>query len=289
MRERQAGEHLPGVTMLGPLAPVRPERELWAAERAGEPLVLRVIANRHVAAGEPWRTTMLAALARRGYPVAERLWHGWLDSASYGIVERRVPGWPLAAMSSETLDRLLALVDLQAGADIDLEGGFDVSRWLALVLFEGWEGWWDAARGGSRAGAAVCERLAPLLAPVQGLELETSDFVHHDLNLSNVLAVGGRITGVVDWEGGGFGSRAVDLGCLLFEWERLRLAGAPDLPPDGADRILARFEAAGGEAALRLAVAYRAVSVMGVTASRDRRWFDVWTRTAAAVLSRLGV
>jgi len=26
-----------------------------------------------------------------------------------------------------------------------------------------------------------------------------------------------------------------------------------------------------------------------VTASRDPRWFDVWTRTAAAVLSRLGV
>jgi aminoglycoside phosphotransferase (APT) family kinase protein len=187
------------------------------------------------------------------------------------------------------LDRLLALVDLQAGADVDSTGGFDVARWIPLVLFYGWEGWWDAARGGSQAAADVCERLSRLVAPVKDAELDRSDFVHHDLNLSNVLALDGRISGVVDWEGGGFGPRAVDLACLLFEWERLRLA-RHDLPADGADRILARFGSAGGDAALRLGVAYRAVAVLGVTAA----WsagdsFAVWTRTADAVLARLGV
>ena len=92
------------------------------------------------------------------------------------------------------------------------------------------------------------------------------------------------------WEGGGFGPRALDLTCLLFEWERLRLADAPGLSPDGSERILARFAAAGGDAALRLTVAYRAVAVMGVTATRgEHEWFDRWTRTAAAVLARLGV
>jgi Ser/Thr protein kinase RdoA (MazF antagonist) len=262
---------------------------VWLAESPVGPVVVKVLANPHVAAGEPWRTSMLAALAARGYPVAERLWHGRLDDESYVILEGRLTGLPLATMDSETLDAFLALVELQAGIDVDLEGGFDVARWVSLVLFDGWEGWWDAARGGSPAAESVCERLAALVEPARDVGLDQSDFVHHDLNLSNVLALDGRITGVIDWEGGGFGSRAVDLACLLFEWERLRLAGAPELPPDGADRILARMETVGGEAALRLAVTYRAVSVMGVTASRDRRWFDAWTRTAAAVLSRLGV
>src|SRR5207253_1173982 len=142
-----------------------------------------------------------------------------------------------------------------------------------------------AARRGSRAAADVCDRIEGLVAPSREVELEPADFVHHDLNLSNVLVADGRITGVVDWEGGGFGPRALDLTCLLFEWERLRLADAPGLPPDGSERILARFAAAGGDAALRLAVAYRAVAVMGVTATRgEHEWFDRWTRTAAAVL-----
>lgn len=263
---------------------------MWLVESAAGELVVKLVGNPHVAAGEPWRSTMLAALKRRGYPVPERLWHGRLDSATYAIVERCVPGRPQTAMTAQTLDRLLAIVDLQAAADVDLEGGFDVSRWLPLVLFDGWEGWRDSARSGSRAAADVCARLDGLVAPVRGVELERADFVHHDLNLSNVLAVDGRVSGVVDWEGGGFGTRAVDLACLLFEGERLRLADEPGLPPDGAERILARFETSGGEGALRLTVAYRAVAVLGVTAGRgERERLDGWTRTAEAVLARLGV
>jgi aminoglycoside phosphotransferase (APT) family kinase protein len=253
-------------------------------------LVVKVIRNPHVAAGEPWRTRMLASLAARGFPVAERFWHGSVDDATYAIVERRVPGRPLATMDSDTLDSLLALVELQRGVDLDLEGSFDAARWIRLVLFDGWEGWADAARRGSGAAADVCDRVDRLVAPARDVELEPADFVHHDLNLSNVLVADGRSMGVVDWEGGGFGPRAVDLACPLFECERLRLADAPELPRDASERILARFAAAGGDAALRLTVAYRAVAVMGVTAARgEQEWFDRWTRTAAAVLARLGV
>src|SRR5262245_53460545 len=48
--------------------------------------------------------------------------------------------------------RLLALVDLQA--DPGLRGGWDVSWWIGVVLFEGWECWWEAA-----------ESVRPLLSP----------------------------------------------------------------------------------------------------------------------------
>ena len=263
---------------------------MWLAESAAGELVVKLLGNPHVAAGEPWRTRMLAALASRGYPLPDRLWHGWIGGEWYAVVERRLPGKPLATLDSETLDRLLRLVDLQAGADADLAGGFDVARWIRLVLFEGWEGWAERARRGSHAGAEVCERVDRLVAPVRGVELEPADLVHHDLNLSNVLIEDGRISSVVDWDGGGLGPRALDLACLLFEWERLRLSRVPGLPPDGADRILGQFREAGGDAALRLTVAYRTVAVLGVTAARgEQDRFDRWTRAAAAVLTRLGV
>ena len=125
---------------------------MWLVESAAGELVVKLVGNPHAAAGEPWRTTMLGALGRRGYPVPERLWHGRLDSATYAIVERCVPGRPLTAMTAQTLDRLLALVDLQAEADVNLAGGFDVSRWLPLVLFEGREGWRDSARSYASMG-----------------------------------------------------------------------------------------------------------------------------------------
>jgi aminoglycoside phosphotransferase (APT) family kinase protein len=64
--------------------------------------------------------------------------------------------------------------------------------------------------------------------------LPTSDLVHGDLNLGNVLARGGAITGVVDWDAIGLGSRAVDLTGLLCDWQRLRLAGEPELAPTAA-------------------------------------------------------
>jgi aminoglycoside phosphotransferase (APT) family kinase protein len=38
-----------------------------------------------------------------------------------------------------------------------------------------------------------------------------TDVVHGDLNLSNVLARDGAITGIVDWDHIGVGSRALDL------------------------------------------------------------------------------
>jgi len=50
--------------------------------------------------------------------------------------------------------------------------------------------------------------------------------VHGDLNLTNVLAADGAITGVLDWDDVGVGWRAADLAGLLFDWHRLRLAGA---------------------------------------------------------------
>ena len=44
----------------------------------------------------------------------------------------------------------------------------------------------------------------------------TSDLVHGDLAVSNVLVVGDIVTGIVDWDAAGCGDRALDLSKLLF-------------------------------------------------------------------------
>jgi thiamine kinase-like enzyme len=44
----------------------------------------------------------------------------------------------------------------------------------------------------------------------------TDDIVHFDLNLTNLLQLDGRISGVVDWDGVCAGDRAFDLATLLF-------------------------------------------------------------------------
>jgi Ser/Thr protein kinase RdoA (MazF antagonist) len=155
------------------------------------------------------------AFRARGYPVPEPLCWGPIDERWFALVQTRLPGEPLASHDSPTLDRLLTLVDLQAEPELG-SGGWDVSWWIGVVLFEGWEHWWEAAES---AAPKTARRLRSFLEPAWGHRLQVRDVVHGDLNVSNVLARDGEITGVVDLDHLGLGSRAVDLTSLLFDWQ----------------------------------------------------------------------
>jgi aminoglycoside phosphotransferase (APT) family kinase protein len=115
------------------------------------------------------------------------------------------------------LDALLGLVELQADAGIPA-GDFDFTGYLANVLFDDWDEVWADAAGACAAAGPLCARLRSWLQPVWGLRLPPVDYAHNDLNLSNVLTNGERITGVVDWDGFGLGSRALDLVALAFDY-----------------------------------------------------------------------
>jgi aminoglycoside phosphotransferase (APT) family kinase protein len=111
--------------------------------------------------------------------------------------------------------------------------------------------------------------------------------VHGDLNLTNVLAGDGVITGVVDWDNVGLGSRAADLAGLLFDWHRLRLAGDP-LAPNGAERLVRRIVETVGDQGLRCVVAYGAVARLGLAAQRrEPDALQTWRRVTDALLDSL--
>jgi aminoglycoside phosphotransferase (APT) family kinase protein len=92
----------------------------------------------------------------------------------------------------------------------------------------------------------------PQLQPVWGLRLPPADLANNDLNLSNVLTDRALITGVVDWDEFGLGSRALDLIALALDCERGDHAAA--------DRLLAQAARVAGGDGLHCLVSYRAIA-----------------------------
>jgi len=273
---------------LRPLAQLgrpREDRRTWLAE--GEPgqVIVKASANPFAGARAAWAAEALRVLAARDYPVPDFLWHGALDARWSLVVQGRLAGKPLHALDGSTLDDVFALIDLQADPGLG-PGGWDVSWWIGVVLFEGWEHWWEGAEA---TAPQTSRRLRAFLEPAWGHRLAVGDVVHGDFNLTNVLAREGAITGVVDWDNVGLGSRAADLAGLLFDWHRLRLAGGATVAPDGGERLVRRIVEIAGDAGLRCTVAYGAIARLALTAQRgESDDLEVWRRVTDAILDSVG-
>jgi aminoglycoside phosphotransferase (APT) family kinase protein len=155
---------------------------------------------------------------------------------------------------------------------------------VANVLFDDWdEVWADAPRACAAAGP-LCARLRRWLRPVWGQRWPAGDYAHNDLNLSNVLADGATITGVVDWDEFGLGSRALDLVALAVDCERRGDRAA-------ADRLLARAAQVAGGDGLRCLLSYRAIAGLAFF-THERRAYgsslgDEECAAISAILGRL--
>ena len=284
----ELGERLYGTE---PLVPARQSGMTWAAraQRTG-PIVVKVRHGDRAEDKTRWCAAHLPALGARGYPVPAILWHGMISAEWHVTVQNRLPGRPLypldgPALDGPVVDALLRLVELQAGAGIPA-GDRDFTGYVASVLFDGWdEVWADAARACAAAGP-LCARLRRWLQPVWGLRLPPADYAHNDLNLSNILADGARITGVVDWDEFGLGSRALDLIALAVDCERGGDHAA-------ADRLLARAASVAGGDGLRCLVSYRVIGGLAVF-THERQAYgnslgDDECAAESAILDRLQV
>src|SRR5262249_20645880 len=145
----------------------RDVRCTWLAD--GEPgrVVVKLRENPFAADRVAWVAEVLALLRADGYPVPEPLWSGELDQRWFAAVHTALPGEPLAVLDPRQLDALLALVELQASA-APRSGGWDLSWWIGVVLFEGWERWWELTEAAAPETAA---RLHAFLEPAWGHRL----------------------------------------------------------------------------------------------------------------------
>jgi aminoglycoside phosphotransferase (APT) family kinase protein len=271
-----------GEPLLGgrPLASLWRSRATWSVRgRVSGELVVKVRHGDRAYEKTQWCAAALPLLGARGYPVPTIVWHGMLDNDWHVAAWRRLPGRSLTSLTPPMLEELLRLVELQADAGIPA-GDRDFTGYVGNVLFDGWdEVWPDAARAGAGA-AELCERLRRWLEPVWGLRLPPADFANNDLNLSNVLADGERITGVVDWDEFALGSRALDLVVLAFDCQR---AGVPS----AADRLLAQARATVGGDALRCLVGHRALGELAHYTREGSHVPPAWIPSITAILDRL--
>lgn len=131
-------------------------------------------------------------------------------------VQEALPGAPLGGLRDGTiLDQLLALNDLQRG-----RAGGEGRDWIGYLVgtvLRGGDGFCllEPLRRHSAATAdllAVAQRLA---AGHAAERCPLGDVVHFDFQGANILVDGGRVSGVVDWEGTRAGDRAFDLATLL--------------------------------------------------------------------------
>jgi aminoglycoside phosphotransferase (APT) family kinase protein len=248
--ERELGEPVYGARRL---TPPRRARATWAVQTqgAGE-LVVKVRHGDRADEKTRWCATRLPLLGARGYPVPEFVWHGSLGGEWYAAVQKRLPGHPVTALTEPLLNALLDLVERQAGAGLPA-GDRDFAGYVANVLFDDWDEVWDDAPRSCPEAGPLCERIRDWLRPVWGLRLPPTDFTHNDLHLSNVLTDGERITGVVDWDEFGLGTRALDLVVLGFDCYRIGEQRA-------AMRMFAQAAAVAGPDGRRCLVGYRALA-----------------------------
>jgi aminoglycoside phosphotransferase len=262
-----------------PLTPGWSSRTTWAArgERAGS-LVVKARCGERAYEKTVWCAARLPLLAARGYPVPSILWHGMVRDDWHVTVQNRLPGRPLTTLDGRLLEEVLRLVERQAGAGIPA-GDRDFPSYTANVLFDDWdEVWTDAVRAGGAAGP-LCARIRRWLQPVWGLRLPPSDYAHNDLNLSNILTDGGQITGVVDWDEFGLGSRALDLVAAALDCQERGAHAA-------ADRLLASAASAVGAAGLRCLVSYRALAALAES-TREGQASHAEIQAIEAVLAKL--
>ena len=209
----------------------------------------------------PRSLPVVRRLRAAGYPAPDFLYYGDGPDGSPYLVQEFLPGTPLSALTPEYTRQLIALNRLQANLNPESKRPEDNwSDYARNVMFADESGWASCLRGYSPETARLMTAIEEAAAPYADTILPVTDAVHGDWSLGNLLAEGGRITGIVDCAYAGWGTRAIDLATLLH------YAYADEYTTDESDtlRDLLRQEilTTGGEATLTITLLYRVMALV---------------------------
>ncbi|MGW0708283.1 phosphotransferase family protein [Streptomyces sp. NPDC002643] len=202
----------------------------------------------------------VAKIRAAGYPTP-----AWLavgpgpDGFGYQIQEF-VPGRSPSRVTAREARTLIDLLETHAGLDPDPQRCW--SRYVTDRMTGRCEDLWRQAAGTDPTGrelVGVCERLLAAHGPVT---LPTGDLVHGDFRPGNILFHAGRVTGVVDIEALGSGTRAFDYATLL---------STPDLTPAAVRMLRAAGEEVAGPGVLAYCFAHVALDLAVFVHRRNLR------------------
>jgi hypothetical protein len=239
-------------------------RTVFASTVDGIPVVVKWSADDEWAEWLPTVIRNSEALIKRGYPSARTVASGAVDGVGYAWVQERLPGSPMQrGVDALLLDQVLDAIDLQADADKDIEiPDTGEWSWVSAVVFDDHAGWWKAARSINQEVNELCDRLGEWVRELPSPQ-RRKDWVHLDLNFSNLLSLNGQLTGIIDLDHLGIGDRSVDIACLAFGYVQLRLRFPQKglVPP--VSLLRERVLNISGESGWRQAVTYNVISNLG--------------------------
>ncbi|WP_405061062.1 aminoglycoside phosphotransferase family protein [Kribbella sp. NBC_01505] len=206
------------------------------------------------------RVRQAAELVRRaravGYPTPEWLAVGTTAAGSPYQLQEFVAGTPVrgGSLVDEPLARqLIAICELQR--DLVPEDRVNWSGYAHGVVFDGWDGVHERVHAYGGEVTELVDRYDALCRRYRDAVLPSDDLVHGDLNLGNLLVADGQVTGIIDIESAGAGSRAYDLVSLAT-------SAARDGAPPGIDELfLEAALLAGGRATVAICAATAYVTI----------------------------
>jgi len=150
-----------------------------------------------------------------GYPVPT---YQYIDATGTGTfwLEDELPGQAIETPSTDQVNELLALIELQKGQTISAVQGQDWSWYAMGVVFRGDGGLVRYLMQFSTETSALAAQIEGMVLGLDGKALGNSDLVHGDFGISQVLAQDQKISAVLDWDQAGYGDRAMDLVSLWY-------------------------------------------------------------------------
>ncbi|WP_162448812.1 phosphotransferase family protein [Phytoactinopolyspora mesophila] len=203
--------------------------------RAGEYAVLKWSPNRHWAAQVLRAADVVASVRAVGYPTPAWLAVGVSDDGLPYQIQELVPGSPVGRVTVDTVPMLIDLVESQRCVDPDPERCW--SQYVTTTMTSGRTHLWQQVAGIGPIGRELLGACEQLLAAHEPVFLPSGDLVHGDFRPDNIIFDAGRISGVVDIEALGSGSRVYDYATLL---------SAHNIEPGAQQMIIAAGEQVAG-------------------------------------------
>jgi hypothetical protein len=235
----------------------------WAPSRRWARQVLRAAPLVDLARAHGWPTPAWLAVGVTG------------DGFPYQIQEF-VPGEPAGRTDHDILDLVLPLIERQH--DLRPDTSQDLSAHIAAVVFEDAHGYRSRLTAYS---AAVTDLVATIVAACRGAQdvvIPANDLVHGQMHSGNVMIEGDRVTGFIDVEAMGKGTRALDLASLALH------ATLWDGEPDAIARLIDHARRVVGQEVFTLCVG---AAVFPLLCFGIDRWDDGDVDSAAGPIAQL--